>query len=87
MPTIDGASLNGLLSSPLVPVAGVLAAVVVMLLVMTFRRAAADGARRLLLPIVVVVLAGARGDRPFSTAWRRTSARPSAARWRNAAPN
>jgi hypothetical protein len=59
MPTIDGASLNGLLSSPLVPIAGVLAAVGVMLLLMKFRRrAGADSARRLLLPIVVVVLAG-----------------------------
>ncbi len=58
MPTIDAASLNGLLSSPLVPIVGVLAAVVVMLLVMKFRRARADGVRRLLLPIVVVVLTG-----------------------------
>ena len=58
MPTIDGASLNGLLSSPLVPIAGVLTALIVMLLVMKFRRAGADGPRRLLFPIVLVVLAG-----------------------------
>jgi hypothetical protein len=58
MLTIGGTSLNGLLSSPLVPIAGVLAAVGVMLLVMKFHRAGADGARRLLLPIVVVVLTG-----------------------------
>ena len=50
--------LNGLLSSPLVPLAGVLTAVGVMLLVMKYHRADADGPRRLLLPIVVVVLAG-----------------------------
>src|ERR1017187_5566218 len=56
---MGGTSLNGLLSSPLVPIAGVLAAVGVMLLLMKFRRRArADSARRLLLPIVVVVLTG-----------------------------
>lgn len=56
---MGGTSLNGLLSSPLVPIAGVLAAVGVMLLLMKFRRrAGADSARRLLLPIVVVVLTG-----------------------------
>src|ERR1022692_3704577 len=56
---MGGTSLNGLLSSPLVPIAGVLAAVAVMLLLMKFRRrAGADSARRLLLPIVVVVLTG-----------------------------
>jgi hypothetical protein len=59
MLTMGGTSLNGLLSSPLVPIAGVLAAVGVMLLLMKFRRrAGADSARRLLLPIVVVVLTG-----------------------------
>ena len=57
MPIIGDVSLNGLLSSPLVPVAGVLTAVIVMLLIMTFRRAGADGPRRLLFPVVVVVLA------------------------------
>lgn len=57
MPIIGDVSLNGLLSSPLVPVAGVLTAVVVMLLIMAFRRAGADGPRRLLFPVVVVVLA------------------------------
>ena len=50
--------LNGLLSSPLVPLAGVLTAVGVMLLVMQYRRGGVDGPRRLLFPIVVVVLAG-----------------------------
>jgi hypothetical protein len=50
--------LNGLLSSPLVSLAGVLTAVGVMLLVMKYHRAEADGPRRLLFPIVVVVLAG-----------------------------
>ena len=55
---MGGTSLNGLLSSPLVPIVGVLAAVGVMLLLMKYRRARVDGARRLLLPIVVVVLAG-----------------------------
>ena len=61
MPTIDGASLNGLLSSPLVlpaTVAGALAALVVVLLAMAFRRSAVGGARRLLAPIVAVVLVG-----------------------------
>jgi hypothetical protein len=53
-----GMSLNGLLSSPLVPIAGALAAVGVLLLLVKYRRVRADGARRLLLPIVVVVLTG-----------------------------
>src|ERR1700693_6270122 len=53
-----GTSLNGLLSSPLVPIAGVLAAVGVLLLLVKYRRVLADGVRRLLMPIVVVVLAG-----------------------------
>ena len=55
---MGGMSLNGLLSSLLVPIVGVLAAVGVMLLLMKYRRGWADGARRLLLPIVVVVLTG-----------------------------
>src|SRR5471030_433269 len=58
MLTMGGTSLNGLLSSPLVPIVGVLAAVGVMLLLMKYRRARVDGARRLWLSIVVVVLAG-----------------------------
>ena len=56
MPTIDGASLNGLLSSPLALIAGALAALIVVLLVAAFRRTGA--ARGLLLPIVAVVLFG-----------------------------
>jgi hypothetical protein len=55
---MGGTSLNGLLSSPLVPILGVLAAVGMMFLLMKYRLARVDGVRRLLLPIVVVVLAG-----------------------------
>jgi hypothetical protein len=55
---MGGTSLNGLLSSSLVPIAGVLAAVAVLLLLIKYRRAWADDARRLLLLFVVVVLAG-----------------------------
>ena len=58
MLTMGGTSLNGLLSSPLVPILGVLAAVGMMFLLMKYRLARVDGVRRLLLPIVVVVLAG-----------------------------
>ena len=54
---MGGTSLNGLLSSPLVPILGVLAAVGMMFLLMKYRLARVDGVRRL-LPIVVVVLAG-----------------------------
>ncbi len=60
MPTIDGLSLNALLSNPLVPgafVAGALAALLVVLLVMLVRPAAGGG-RPMLLPIVVLALAG-----------------------------
>ena len=57
MPTIDGASLNGLLSSPLVlrrrRAGGVVRAAVMML-----ADAAAGRGRRLLLPIVALALAG-----------------------------
>jgi hypothetical protein len=59
MPTIDGASLNALLSNPLVPgafIAGALATLLVVLLVMMVRPA--GGARRLLLPAVALALAG-----------------------------
>jgi hypothetical protein len=56
MPTIDGASLSGLLSSPLALIAGALAALIVVLLVVAFRRTGA--ARGLLLPIAAVVLFG-----------------------------
>jgi len=55
---MGGTSLNGLLSSPLVPILGVLAAVGMMFLLMKYRLARVDGVRRMLLPIVVVVLAG-----------------------------
>jgi hypothetical protein len=55
---MGGTSLNGLLSSPLVPIAGVLAALAVLLLLMKYRRVRADTTRLLLLPIVVVVLSG-----------------------------
>jgi len=52
MPTIDGASLNGLLASPLVLSA--LAALLVVLLVLAFMRAGV--ARRLLAPVAVLVI-------------------------------
>src|SRR5665213_2658968 len=51
MPTIDGASLNGLLSTPLV--LGALAALLALLLILAVFRA--GGARRLLLPVAVLV--------------------------------
>jgi hypothetical protein len=56
MPTIDGASLSGLLSSPLALITGALAALIVVLLVVAFRRTGA--ARGLLLPIAAAVLFG-----------------------------
>jgi hypothetical protein len=59
MPTLEGASVNGLLSTPLVlpaSVAGALAALLVVLTVMAVRRAGAGGLRRLLLPIGAIVL-------------------------------
>src|ERR1700688_4185021 len=58
MPTLDGASLNALLSMPLVlpaSIAGALAALLVVLLIMMFRR---GGARRLGLRAAAVALAG-----------------------------
>jgi hypothetical protein len=61
MPTIDGTSLNGLLSTPLVipvPVAGALAALFVVLAVVALRRPGSASAQRLVLPIAAIVLAG-----------------------------
>ena len=52
MPTIDGASLNGLLSTPLV--LGALAALLVVLLVLAVMRNGV--ARRLLLPVAMLVV-------------------------------
>jgi len=54
MPTFDSASLNGLLSTPLV--LGALAALVVVLLALALMRAGV--ARRLLLPVAVLVVVG-----------------------------
>ena len=59
MPNIDGAALNGLLSTPLVlpaSVAGALAALFVVLAVLALRRAGAGGSQRLLLPIAGVAI-------------------------------
>jgi hypothetical protein len=61
MPIVDGASLNGLLSSSLVlpaPVAGALAALFLVMVVMAVRRAARGGGFRLLLPLCVLVICG-----------------------------
>ena len=54
MPTIDGAFINGLLSTPLVlpaSVAGALAALFVVIIVLAVRRAATGGGARLLVPL------------------------------------
>lgn len=56
MPTIDSASLNGLLSSPLALIAGGLAALLVVLVALAIRRT--DAARRLLTVVIVLVAAG-----------------------------
>jgi len=53
MPTIDGASLNGLLSTPLV--LGALAALLAVLLILAVMRVGM--ARRLLFPVIVLVVA------------------------------
>jgi hypothetical protein len=53
MPTIDGASLNGLLSTPLV--LGALAALLAVLLILAVMRVGV--ARRLLFPVIVLVVA------------------------------
>jgi hypothetical protein len=81
-----GTSLNGLLSSPLVPIAGVLVAVGVLLLLMKYRRARADGVRRLLLPIVVVVLTGLAAVSILARL-AQDERGASAARWRSVARN
>jgi hypothetical protein len=52
MPSLDGASLNGLLTTPLV--LGALAALLVILLLLAFLRSGV--ARRLLLPVAVLVI-------------------------------
>jgi hypothetical protein len=59
MTSIDSASLNSLLSTPLVlpaSVAGALAALFVVLAVMALRRAGAGGLQRLLLPVASIVV-------------------------------
>jgi hypothetical protein len=59
MPVIDSASINGLLSTPLVlpaPVAGALAALFFVMVVMAVRRAARGGGSRLLLPLSAIVV-------------------------------
>jgi hypothetical protein len=60
MTNIDGASINGLLSTPLVlpaSIAGALAALFVVLAVLALRRAGAGGVQRLLLPIATIATA------------------------------
>jgi hypothetical protein len=59
MPTINGAFINGLLSTPLVlpaSVAGALAALFVVIVVIAVRRAASGGGARLLLPLTAIVI-------------------------------
>jgi hypothetical protein len=59
MPNIDGTSINGLLSTPLVlpaSVAGALAALFIVLAVTALRRAGAGGVPRLLLPVAAIVV-------------------------------
>jgi len=58
MPTIDGATLNALFSTPLMlpaSIAGALAALFVVLAVMALRRAGAGGAQRLLMTLAFMV--------------------------------
>jgi hypothetical protein len=60
MPTIDGAFINGLLSTPLVlpaSVAGALAALFVVIIVIALRRAASGGGARLLIPLIAIAVA------------------------------
>jgi hypothetical protein len=60
MPTIDGAFINGLLSTPLVlpaSLAGALAALFVVVIVFAVRRAASSGAARLLVPLTALAVA------------------------------
>ena len=59
MPIVDSASINGLLSTPLVlpaPIAGALAALFFVMVVMAVRRAARGGGLRLLLPLSVIAV-------------------------------
>lgn len=56
---VGSASINGLLSTPLVlpaPVAGALAALFLVIVLMAVRRATHDGAARLLLPFCVILI-------------------------------
>jgi hypothetical protein len=60
MPPIDGAFINGLLSTPLVlpaSVAGALAALFVVVIVIAVRRAASGGGVRLLVPLTAIAIA------------------------------
>jgi hypothetical protein len=60
MPTIDGAFINGLLSTPLVlpaSLAGALAALFVVIIVFAVRRAASGGGARLLVPLTAIAVA------------------------------
>ena len=60
MPPIDGAFINGLLSTPLVlpaSVAGALAALFVVIIVIAVRRAASVGGARLLVPLTAIAIA------------------------------
>jgi hypothetical protein len=59
MSMVGSASINGLLSTPLVlpaPVAGALAALFLVIVLMAVRRATHDGAARLLLPFSVILI-------------------------------
>jgi hypothetical protein len=56
---VDGESMNGLLSTPLVlpaPVAGALAALLLVIVLMAVWRAAHDGGSRLLIPLCVILV-------------------------------
>ena len=56
---VGSASVDGLLSTPLVlpaPVAGALAALFLVIVLMTVRRATHDGGTRLLLPFSVILI-------------------------------
>ena len=81
MPTIDGAALNGTVVEP----AGAGRAGGVAGRAAWCSLSCEPGVvRRLLLPVAVLAIVGARGYQSSSTAWRRTSALPSGARWRSA---
>ncbi len=61
MPIIDNASINALLSTPLVlpaPVAGALAALFLVVAVMAVRRTARGGGPRLLVPLAAIAIGG-----------------------------